>query len=209
MKRKHHTHTPPRPRPPPSNIIPPGSYRNDFHAFDFATAAWAPVPSCGKASLADGCLVLSSYTLVSIRLLAHPRVGCLVSRVGCLCALRCDQAEDTDMYANCQTPQTTPKHTHSPNPPSPPASPNINQSNPPYHTKPHSLTRPPPPPPPPPHQRTPQVPKPRYRATCCVKGGLLLCFGGHDGTRHLNDVNTYDFATHRWATLEAVSPSVS
>lgn len=33
---------------------------------------------------------------------------------------------------------------------------------------------------------------------------MLLCFGGHDGTRHLNDVNTYDFETHRWATLEAV-----
>ena len=26
-----------------------GSYRNDFHSFDFATAAWSPVPSCGKA----------------------------------------------------------------------------------------------------------------------------------------------------------------
>lgn len=27
-----------------------GSYRNDFNAFDFATAAWAPVPSAGKVS---------------------------------------------------------------------------------------------------------------------------------------------------------------
>ena len=50
-----------------------------------------------------------------------------------------------------------------------------------------------------------QLPKPRYRATCCVKGHTLLCFGGHDGTRHLNDVSAYDFETHRWATLEAVS----
>lgn len=40
-----------------------GSYRNDFHSFDFATAAWSPVPSCGKART---CIYTCIYTYIHI-----------------------------------------------------------------------------------------------------------------------------------------------
>ena len=38
-----------------------------------------------------------------------------------------------------------------------------------------------------------RVPRARYRATCVVHAGCMYLFGGHDGTRHLNDVHVFDF----------------
>lgn len=38
-----------------------------------------------------------------------------------------------------------------------------------------------------------RVPRARYRATCVVHSGCMYLFGGHDGTRHLNDVHVFDF----------------
>ena len=40
---------------------------------------------------------------------------------------------------------------------------------------------------------TGRTPKARYRGTCCVRGDAMYLFGGHDGTRHLNDVSVFDF----------------
>ena len=40
---------------------------------------------------------------------------------------------------------------------------------------------------------TGRLPKARYRGTCCVKDDNMYLFGGHDGTRHLNDVSVFDF----------------
>ena len=42
-----------------------------------------------------------------------------------------------------------------------------------------------------------RVPRARYRATCVVHSACMYLFGGHDGTRHLNDVHVYDFEVSR------------
>ena len=38
-----------------------------------------------------------------------------------------------------------------------------------------------------------RAPKPRYRGTCCVLDDNMYLFGGHDGSRHLNDVFVFNF----------------
>jgi len=38
-----------------------------------------------------------------------------------------------------------------------------------------------------------RVPKARYRSTCVVAGRKMVLFGGHDGTKHLNDTHLFDF----------------
>ena len=52
-----------------------------------------------------------------------------------------------------------------------------------------------------------RVPRARYRATCVVHDQAMYLFGGHDGTRHLNDVHVFDFGTRAWAGLQADGPA--
>ena len=54
---------------------------------------------------------------------------------------------------------------------------------------------------------TGRVPRARYRATCVVHSGCMVVFGGHDGTRHLNDVYSFDFAASIWSSLNTTGPS--
>lgn len=49
-----------------------------------------------------------------------------------------------------------------------------------------------------------RLPRARYRATVCVRENLLFLFGGHDGTKHLNDVNLFNFDKRQWSTLATV-----
>jgi len=46
-------------------------------------------------------------------------------------------------------------------------------------------------------------PRARYRSTACVRGDMMILFGGHDGTRHLADVHLFDFANGVWSLLVA------
>ena len=46
-----------------------------------------------------------------------------------------------------------------------------------------------------------RVPRARYRSTCAVQGRSMVLFGGHDGTRHLNDCHVFDFEERSWAAL--------
>lgn len=52
-------------------------------------------------------------------------------------------------------------------------------------------------------------PRARYRATAVVHENTdsLLLFGGHDGTRHLNDTHVYDFRSKAWSALGTSGPS--
>lgn len=52
-----------------------------------------------------------------------------------------------------------------------------------------------------------RVPRARYRATCVVHQYSMYLFGGHDGTRHLNDVHTFDFDQRVWSTLQTEGPA--
>ena len=52
-----------------------------------------------------------------------------------------------------------------------------------------------------------RVPRARYRATCVVHHHSMYLFGGHDGTRHLNDVHTFDFDQRVWSTLQTEGPA--
>jgi len=67
-----------------------------------------------------------------------------------------------------------------------------------------------------------RVPRARYRATVVttnsstgnMDGGgrmnlenRMYLFGGHDGTRHLNDVHVFDFTNKRWDTLQTEGPA--
>lgn len=55
---------------------------------------------------------------------------------------------------------------------------------------------------------TGRVPRPRYRSSLVVHNHTCVLFGGHDGSRHLNDVHVYDFDTRVWSLLatEGVAP---
>ena len=44
-------------------------------------------------------------------------------------------------------------------------------------------------------------PRARYRSTACVRGDMMILFGGHDGTRHLADVHLFDFVNQVWSLL--------
>jgi len=44
-------------------------------------------------------------------------------------------------------------------------------------------------------------PRARYRATCVVIKQYMILYGGHDGTRHLNDVHVFDFEHVCWSSL--------
>lgn len=52
-------------------------------------------------------------------------------------------------------------------------------------------------------------PRARYRATTVVHKDLIILFGGHDGTRHLNDTFTFDITTNTWSCLitDGIVPS--
>ena len=41
-------------------------------------------------------------------------------------------------------------------------------------------------------------PKPRYRTTCVVYNDCMYMYGGHDGTRQLNDFYCFDFLNESW-----------
>lgn len=47
-------------------------------------------------------------------------------------------------------------------------------------------------------------PRARYRATCVVnlEKQKMFLFGGHDGTRHLNDTHVFNFETNTWMILD-------
>lgn len=49
-------------------------------------------------------------------------------------------------------------------------------------------------------------PRARYRATCVLfsppsSSPLLILYGGHDGTRHMNDTHVFDIETRIWSAL--------
>ena len=46
----------------------------------------------------------------------------------------------------------------------------------------------------------------RYRATCVVHEHNMYLFGGHDGTRHLNDVHVFDFNERTWMMVQTEGP---
>lgn len=45
-------------------------------------------------------------------------------------------------------------------------------------------------------------PRARYRATTVVHKDTMILFGGHDGTRHLNDTYLFDLHTKTWSALQ-------
>lgn len=50
-------------------------------------------------------------------------------------------------------------------------------------------------------------PRERYRATTVVHQKYLILYGGHDGTRHLNDTYILDLDAKLWSLLETSGPS--
>lgn len=50
-------------------------------------------------------------------------------------------------------------------------------------------------------QSTGRLPRARYRSTCVTYDRSMYVFGGHDGTRHLNDVHCYDFVGRMWSVV--------
>lgn len=44
-------------------------------------------------------------------------------------------------------------------------------------------------------------PRARYRATLSTVRNLLVLFGGHEGTRHMNDTHVFDVETRIWSAL--------
>ena len=51
-----------------------------------------------------------------------------------------------------------------------------------------------------------RVPRARYRTSCVVNRKKMYLFGGHDGSRHLNDVHVFSFDTQSWATMKTEGP---
>lgn len=47
-------------------------------------------------------------------------------------------------------------------------------------------------------------PKPRYRTSLCVYKDRIYMFGGHDGTRQLNDFYSFDPKTETWAQINII-----
>ena len=50
------------------------------------------------------------------------------------------------------------------------------------------------------------VPKPRYRSSVVVYKDSLFSFGGHDGSRHLDDLHCVDLRTNTWTLIEPLVP---
>lgn len=50
-------------------------------------------------------------------------------------------------------------------------------------------------------------PRARYRATTVVHKNYMLVFGGHDGVRHLSDINVFDIDTKTWSNLVTEGPA--
>ena len=50
------------------------------------------------------------------------------------------------------------------------------------------------------------VPPPRYRSSVVAYKDALYCFGGHDGSRHLDDLHSFDLRTNTWTQIEPVLP---
>eukprot|EP00330_Aristerostoma_sp_ATCC50986_P001725 CAMPEP_0114579308 /NCGR_PEP_ID=MMETSP0125-20121206/3712_1 /TAXON_ID=485358 ORGANISM="Aristerostoma sp., Strain ATCC 50986" /NCGR_SAMPLE_ID=MMETSP0125 /ASSEMBLY_ACC=CAM_ASM_000245 /LENGTH=106 /DNA_ID=CAMNT_0001769977 /DNA_START=27 /DNA_END=344 /DNA_ORIENTATION=+ len=44
-------------------------------------------------------------------------------------------------------------------------------------------------------------PKPRYRTSLCVNKDKIYMFGGHDGTRQLNDFYSFDPKFETWSQI--------
>ncbi|KAF4666579.1 meprin and TRAF y domain-containing protein MATH domain-containing protein [Perkinsus chesapeaki] len=49
-------------------------------------------------------------------------------------------------------------------------------------------------------------PRARYRTSAVIHNDSMLVFGGHDGSKHLNDFYIFDFLTNTWSMVE---PSLS
>ena len=47
-----------------------------------------------------------------------------------------------------------------------------------------------------------QIPRPRYRSSAVVFADKIFIFGGHDGTRHLDDLFCLDLLTNSWALVD-------
>ncbi|DAZ95611.1 TPA: hypothetical protein N0F65_000094 [Lagenidium giganteum] len=54
---------------------------------------------------------------------------------------------------------------------------------------------------------TGRVPRPRYRSSLVVHKHSCILFGGHDGSRHLNDVHVFNFSLRSWSSLVADGPA--
>jgi hypothetical protein len=50
------------------------------------------------------------------------------------------------------------------------------------------------------------VPPARYRSSVVVYRDCMYSFGGHDGSRHLDDFFSFDFRTNTWTLIEPVLP---
>ena len=51
-----------------------------------------------------------------------------------------------------------------------------------------------------------QVPKARYRSSAVTYGDRMFVFGGHDGTRHLEDLHSFDFSSQSWTLVQTTKP---
>ncbi|OQR97124.1 hypothetical protein ACHHYP_20629 [Achlya hypogyna] len=54
---------------------------------------------------------------------------------------------------------------------------------------------------------TGRFPRPRYRASLVTHKSTCILFGGHDGSRHLNDVHIFNFALRSWSMLLVEGPA--
>jgi len=59
-----------------------------------------------------------------------------------------------------------------------------------------------------PVESTGNPPRPRYRVTCVVHEDWdkMYLFGGHDGSRHLNDTYVFDFMAKTWCEVQTDGP---
>lgn len=51
-------------------------------------------------------------------------------------------------------------------------------------------------------------PRARYRATTVVSNSQMILFGGHDGTRHLNDIHVLDLDSLQWSAPAVENPPI-
>uniref|UniRef100_A0A7S2R715 BTB domain-containing protein n=1 Tax=Mucochytrium quahogii TaxID=96639 RepID=A0A7S2R715_9STRA len=53
---------------------------------------------------------------------------------------------------------------------------------------------------------TGRYPQARYRASCVAHGDNMYLFGGHDGSRHLNDVHIFSWTLKSWSSVQLQGP---
>jgi N-acetylneuraminic acid mutarotase len=51
-----------------------------------------------------------------------------------------------------------------------------------------------------------QIPRARYRSASVVYRDCIYTFGGHDGTRHLDDLNCFNLITNTWTAIDPIVP---